>query len=101
MRVYINSMEKKPEHCADCPICDGNDDCMLLAKWYETWEEQYKDCPLREKVQPNPFNSVVQLLRDFDLESEWDGDIWELAQYICDMFKDGPYDPGEMEVIME
>lgn len=46
--IVISTMDKKPEHCADCPICDGNDDCMLLPKWYETWEGQYKDCPLIE-----------------------------------------------------
>lgn len=94
MRVYISekALSKKPEHCADCPICTADDDCPLLPRYYQTWEEQIKDCPLREKYQPNPFDSVVQLLLDFDLGSEWGGDVRELAQYICDMFKDGAYD---------
>ena len=95
MKVVIKNMEKKPEHCAECPICNADDDCWILSKWYETWEDQYKDCPLQEVSQPNPFNAVVQLLEYFDLHTEWSGDINELAQYICDLFKDGPYDPGE------
>lgn len=41
--------------------------------------------------EPNPYYSVLQLLRDFDLESEWGGNIEELADYICQMFKRGPY----------
>lgn len=101
MKIVIKNMQKKPEHCADYPICDGDDNCMLQSAVWNTWEDQYKHCPLQEVLQPNPFNSVLALLRDFDLESEWDGDIYELAQYICDMFKDGPYDPGEMELEVE
>ena len=93
MRVYIseNTLSKKPEHCADCPICSAESgDCLLLLKFYGTWEEQYSDCPLREKYQPNPFNSVVQLLRDFDIHDE--EIIKDLADHICLMFKDGAYD---------
>ena len=92
MRVYISekALSKKPEHCADYPICTADDDCPLLPRYYQTWEEQIKDCPLREKYQPNPFNSVVQLLRDFDLDEE--EVIKDLADYICQMFKDGAYD---------
>lgn len=50
MRVYIKetALREKPGHCADCPICDVDDDCQLLPKWYKTWEEQIKDCPLVE-----------------------------------------------------
>lgn len=97
MKVVIKNMQKKPEHCADCPICDYEDDCLLQTRVYDSWDEQYAHCPLQELLQPDPFNKVVQLLKEFDLESEWDGDIKELAQYICDMFKDGPYDPEVME----
>ena len=94
MRVYISekALRKKPLHCEDCPICNINGDCMILKTYYRNYEEQYKNCPLIEKRQPNPFDSVVQLLLDFDLGSEWDGDVKELAQYICDLFKDGAYD---------
>lgn len=92
MRVYINGMDKKPLQCGDCPICNYDGDCMILKTYYRTWDEQYKNCPLQEKRQPNPFDSVVALLLDFDLGSEWGGDVRELAQYICDMFKDGAYD---------
>lgn len=48
MKVYISNMDKKPEHCADCPICNENDDCDLVPMWFETWEEQYGHCPLQE-----------------------------------------------------
>ena len=96
MKVIISNMSKKPEDCTVCPICNGDDDCMLQSAIYDTWDDQYKRCPLEEKYQLNPFDTVVQLLRDFDLESEWDGDLQELAQYICDLFKDGPYDSGGM-----
>lgn len=48
-RIYISSMDAKPEHCTDCPLCNEYDDCDLLPKWYRKWEEQYKDCPLREE----------------------------------------------------
>lgn len=48
-RVYIENMDKKPSDCTECPVCNADDDCWLLAKWYETWEEQYSDCPLREE----------------------------------------------------
>lgn len=92
MRVYIKetALREKPGHCADCPICTVDDDCPLLPRYYQTWEEQIKDCPLREKYQPNPFNSVVQMLRDFDLHDE--EMIKDLADHICQMFKDGAYD---------
>lgn len=46
--VIITSMEHKPDHCADCPICDKYDQCMLMLRWYDTWGEQYKNCPLQE-----------------------------------------------------
>ena len=84
MRVYISekALSKKPEECSVCPMCDEYDDCVLSPVFYREWDERYKNCPLVEKYQPNPF----------DLGSEWGGDVRELAQYICDMFKDGAYD---------
>ena len=92
MRVYISekALRAKPKDCTYCPICNGDDDCQLLPKWFASWDEQYKHCPLREKYQPNPFNSVVQLLRDFDIHDE--EMIKDLADHICQMFKDGAYD---------
>lgn len=44
-----------------------------------------------DEEKPNPFDSVLQLLLDFDLGTEWDGDVEELACYICQLFKQGPY----------
>lgn len=93
MRVYISekALSKKPEECSVCPMCDAEyDDCVLSPVFYREWDEQYKNCPLREKYQPNPFNSVVQLLRDFDIHDE--EVIKDLADHICLMFKDGAYD---------
>ena len=93
MRVYISekALNKKPEECSGCPMCDAEyDDCALSPVFYREWDEQYKNCPLREKSQPNPFNSVVQLLRDFDIHDE--EMIKDLADHICQMFKDGAYD---------
>lgn len=50
MRVYISekALKQKPEDCTVCPICDGYDDCLLLPKWFASWDEQYKHCPLVE-----------------------------------------------------
>lgn len=49
MKVVITNMDSKPSHCADCPICDQYDQCMLMLRWYGTWEEQYRACPLMEE----------------------------------------------------
>ena len=48
MNLVITNMDKKPDHCGDCPICGEYDECLLLPIWYETWEEQHKHCPLEE-----------------------------------------------------
>ena len=50
MRVYISekALKQKLEDCTVCPICDYCDDCMLQPLHYETWDEQYKHCPLVE-----------------------------------------------------
>lgn len=57
MSVLIKDM-KKPKTCYSiidgeakfCPFVNMDDDCVLqLGKnYYETWEEQYADCPLVE-----------------------------------------------------
>ncbi len=49
--VIIGNMDKKPEHCADCPICNYYDECQLLPFVMNTWEEQYARCPLVEVEQ--------------------------------------------------
>lgn len=93
MRVYISekALKEKPEDCTRCPMCDAEtDDCLLSPTYYREWDEQYKNCPLYEKRQQNPFNSVVALLRDFDIHEE--PYIFDLADYICQIFKDGAYD---------
>lgn len=46
--IGIKGMDKKPEHCTDCPICNEYDECMLLPFVMSTWEEQYAKCPLFE-----------------------------------------------------
>ena len=38
-KIYIDCLQEKPEHCADCPMCNEYDDCDLLPTYYETWEE--------------------------------------------------------------
>lgn len=43
----------------------------------------------KEKRQPNLYDSLVLLLRDFDINEE--PYVYELADYICQLFKDGPY----------
>lgn len=96
-KVYISNMDKLPENCREeCPLehdaaCCAHGDRRELEAFYNR-SGRRADCPLRLKYQPNPFDSVVALLLDFDLGSEWGGDVRELAQYICDMFKDGAYD---------
>ena len=41
---------EKPNHCLHCPMCNGDDDCVLIQEidtsW--DWEEQYANCPLQE-----------------------------------------------------
>ena len=60
-KVYIRSMDKKPDHCAECPICNGDDDCRLLPKWYDTWEAQYADCPLDEETEREQTMKVLTI----------------------------------------
>ncbi len=44
---------EKPNHCLHCPMCNGDDNCVLIQEidtsW--DWEEQYANCPL-QKVEP-------------------------------------------------
>jgi len=86
--IIIDNMTKKPDGCIDCPLFNYEYGCSLNRDW--TGESDYKKCPLREYAQPNPFNSVVGVLRDFDIHEE--PYIYDLAETICQLFKCGPYD---------
>ncbi|MBK5239860.1 hypothetical protein [Clostridium sp.] len=50
METYVAILNFKSERrCCDCPLCDGNDDCLLQEEQdFETFEEQIKECPLIE-----------------------------------------------------
>ena len=48
MRSCVIPGLSKPAECAECPICNEYDECLLLPKWYRTWDEQYRECPLVE-----------------------------------------------------
>ena len=73
--------------CIVAPEVDEEDQALVD---YRQAKERIAGLPI-EPDDPNPYDSVLELLRDFDLESEWDGDIAELAEYICQLFKRGPY----------
>lgn len=49
MSVVIKGL-KKPKECdSACPLCNEDDDCVLQkCETFNTWEEQYKGCPLIE-----------------------------------------------------
>lgn len=48
MSVLVKGM-KKPNHCMSCPMCNGDDDCVLQdCKDFGTWEDQMKGCPIVE-----------------------------------------------------
>ena len=41
----------KPLDCTGCPMCSCEDDsCLLQIKMYDSWEEQYDNCPITEAV---------------------------------------------------
>lgn len=41
----------KPSDCTGCPMCSYEDDsCLLQIKMYDSWEEQYDNCPITEAV---------------------------------------------------
>ena len=46
--VIITNMDHKPIDCSLCPLCDSYDDCMLLPLHYDEWDDQYRQCPLKE-----------------------------------------------------
>ena len=86
--VVIETMTSKPAGCDTCPLLNYEYGCSLNKSWDGV--PDFYNCPLREYAQPNPFNSVVGVLRDFDIEEE--PYIYDLAETICQLFKSGPYD---------
>ena len=86
--VTISSLTEKPKSCADCPVYNYEYGCSFNKSW--NGEADFNNCPLTEYAQPNPFNSVVGVLRDFDIQEE--PYIYDLAETICQLFKCGPYD---------
>lgn len=40
----------KPKECQKCPLCGYEGNCVLIPDddQKETFEEQYRDCPLKE-----------------------------------------------------
>lgn len=41
----------KPESCMSCPFTDEDEDCILRkeeSSGMETFDEMYRDCPLKE-----------------------------------------------------
>ena len=47
--VLIENMEK-PKECLKCPFCNADGDCTILPAYNQkaTFEEQYRECPLKE-----------------------------------------------------
>ena len=109
MRIYIEGMKELPKSCGSClinskvmftpgdvsgycPIKRGDDKRVSCQG-----EDKSQGCPLREQRQPNRFQAVVQILKDADFSP--DDDLAEEEEYIkmiadeiCQLFKDGPYD---------
>ena len=46
--ILIEHWKHKPVDCTECPLLTFYDECALLDDGYENWEEQYRDCPLKE-----------------------------------------------------
>ena len=51
MSILIKGIEM-PKNCLNCPMCNGNDECVLQSEednaLFETWEEQKDGCPIVE-----------------------------------------------------
>ena len=62
---------EKPKHCLHCPMCNGDDNCVLIQEidtsW--DWEEQYANCPLQE-VEPERKKGKWKIYTDerFDID---------------------------------
>ena len=110
MRIYIKGMNKLPANCQTCWIRELADSlhpatrlCPIIAvgdRAIPVMAERSPNCPLREQRQPNRFEAVVQILKDADFSP--DDDLAEEEEYIkmiadeiCQLFKDGPYDEEE------
>lgn len=70
---------KKPNHCLHCPMCNGDDDCVLIQEidtsW--DWEEQYANCPLQEV---KPERKKGKWIADVD---RWGDVVTTVNGYIC------------------
>ncbi len=62
MSILIKGIEM-PKNCLNCPMCNGNDECVLQSEednaLFETWEEQKDGCPLVEI--PAPHGDLVDI----------------------------------------
>ena len=107
MRIYIKDMKEIPKSCGKCPIHrlmyhlhPAYAICPIMKgtpKDITDLFERSPNCPLREQRQLNRFEAVVQILKDADFSL--DDDLAEEEEYIkmiadeiCQLFKDGPYD---------
>ena len=98
---------EKPNHCLHCPMCNGDDNCVLIQEidpsW--DWEEQYANCPLQE-VEPERKKGKWLVYGDIPTtcsccHEDWNkyvnGDVWysdELPKYCPNC---GSYNRGEEE----
>jgi len=60
MKAYMVEIKfEKEKHCLQCPLRDDEyDGCNLQVEdgcyiQFENWEEQMKNCPLKELLQPD------------------------------------------------
>ena len=107
MRIYIEGMKEIPKDCGKCPIHrliyslhPASAICPIMKGTPKDITDIYErspNCPLREQRQPNRFEAVVHILKDADFGP--DDDMAEEEEYIkmiadeiCQLFKDGPYD---------
>lgn len=56
MSILIKGIEM-PKNCLNCPMCNGNDECVLQSEednaLFRTWKEQKDGCPLVEVPAPH------------------------------------------------
>ena len=76
---------EKPNHCLHCPMCNGDDDCVLIQEidtsW--DWEEQYANCPLQE-VEPERKKGKWIFIHPLQADDE--------GAYICSNCHRGDWD---------
>ena len=52
MGVYIGGM-RKPDNCFECKMFTYDDDCIFQNEITDSYEEQYRNCPLIEVKEPH------------------------------------------------